>query len=72
MQLHFLNATPDIDECEGNPCQNGATCTDIINGYKCSCKAGYSGITCETGMTNVPLYISRSNLFLNLLLPSRD
>ena len=62
--LYLFIFIPDIDECEGNSCQNEATCIDIINGYNCSCKAGYSGIKCETGMTE--LYISRANLLMCL------
>jgi hypothetical protein len=26
----------DIDECIPNPCKNGATCSDQVNGYKCA------------------------------------
>ena len=39
----------DIDECQSDPCQNGATCNDLINGYNCSCADGYTGNDCETG-----------------------
>ena len=39
----------DVDECVLNPCKNGASCKDKVNGYKCQCKAGYSGTNCETG-----------------------
>ena len=39
---------PDIDECNPNPCLNGAVCVDGINGYTCFCPAGYTGINCET------------------------
>ena len=39
----------DIDECATNPCQNGGSCADQINGYTCSCVDGYDGINCENG-----------------------
>ena len=39
----------DINECASNPCQNGGSCTDQINGYVCHCVDGYLGINCETG-----------------------
>ena len=39
----------DIDECASNPCQNGATCTDGVNGFSCSCAPGFSGELCELG-----------------------
>ena len=38
----------DIDECESNPCLNGASCYDIVNGYICNCAQGYSGTNCAT------------------------
>ena len=31
----------DVDECEGNPCNNG-TCTNIPGSYQCSCPRGYT------------------------------
>ena len=40
---------PDINECNSDPCQNGATCTDEVNGYACGCADGYTGTLCETG-----------------------
>ena len=39
----------DIDECSSSPCQNGGTCTDLVNRYECFCMAElYSGLHCET------------------------
>nr|XP_054765691.1 mucin-like protein [Lytechinus pictus] len=38
----------EIDECASDPCQNGATCTDEINMYKCTCAPGYNGTNCAT------------------------
>ena len=39
----------DIDECASDPCQNGGTCTDQVDGYECSCQAGYTDPLCSTG-----------------------
>jgi len=38
----------DIDDCSSNPCQNGGSCTDAVNGYTCSCVVPYTGTNCET------------------------
>ncbi|XP_057176648.1 versican b isoform X2 [Triplophysa rosa] len=37
----------DIDECESNPCHNGATCIDGENSFECLCLPSYSGTLCE-------------------------
>ena len=39
----------DIDECESNPCKNGASCVDGIGSYTCNCPQGYTGDECEIG-----------------------
>lgn len=39
----------DVNECQSHPCQNGANCTDKINGYLCMCVPGFVGINCEIG-----------------------
>jgi formylglycine-generating enzyme required for sulfatase activity len=36
----------NIDDCASRPCQNGGTCTDQVNGFACSCAAGFTGPTC--------------------------
>ncbi|XP_062510209.1 uncharacterized protein LOC134186269 [Corticium candelabrum] len=38
----------EVNECISSPCQNGATCIDEVDGYRCFCSAGYHGILCET------------------------
>ena len=38
----------EIDECQTQPCQNGGTCTDLLNSYECNCDGtGFSGDNCE-------------------------
>merc|ERR1711935_514180 len=43
----LASTTEDADECASNPCQNGATCTDHVNSFSCSCLPGFTGEKCE-------------------------
>ena len=39
----------NLDACELNPCQNGGTCQDEIDGYTCQCEPEYEGENREKG-----------------------
>ena len=43
----------EINECDSNPCEHGATCTDAVNRYICKCDPGYEGVNCETSMSDI-------------------
>lgn len=40
---HGVNCSEEINECLSHPCQNGGTCIDLTNTYKCSCPRGTQG-----------------------------
>ncbi|XP_068136738.1 sushi, nidogen and EGF-like domain-containing protein 1 isoform X2 [Hyperolius riggenbachi] len=37
----------EIDECQSQPCQNGAVCKDRVSYFLCECQEGYMGKQCE-------------------------
>lgn len=47
----FWSIYIDGDQCVGNPCKNGAMCSDSVGGYDCVCKSGFTGVHCETDQT---------------------
>ena len=42
-----------IDECDPDPCQNGGTCTDLVNAFSCACVPGYTDDMCATNIDAV-------------------
>ncbi|KAK4432266.1 Wall-associated receptor kinase [Sesamum alatum] len=40
----------DINECESNPCDNYASCTNTLGSYSCSCSDGYNGDGTKDGL----------------------
>ena len=63
--LTLLRCLSDFDECGSNPCQNGGTCVDGLNQYTCSCQAGYTGTSCQTGQTvSYHVGVTRRDMFV--------
>ena len=40
----------EINDCNSDPCENGGTCTDLVNAYSCACVPGYTGDDCATNI----------------------
>ena len=45
--LYVIHLT-DINDCENDPCENGGTCVDKVNGFTCNCVKGFEGNKCQT------------------------
>lgn len=51
--FYFFPRSPDVvgggeaDPCSPNPCKNGGTCQNVGGTFKCTCAAGFSGVTCS-------------------------
>ena len=39
----------DVNECSQGACKNGASCTNSVGGYSCSCATGWEGTNCDVG-----------------------
>ncbi|XP_035987412.1 delta-like protein C isoform X2 [Fundulus heteroclitus] len=42
-----MNCEVETNECDSNPCRNGGSCKDLLNGYSCACPQGFYGTECQ-------------------------
>ena len=61
------NIISAVDECASNPCANGATCTDGVLSYTCTCTAGFTGVNC---LTEIGAFKVDDELFADQRTPS--
>ncbi len=48
-----------VNDCLSNPCENGGTCYDKVDGYTCVCQTGFIDDHCITGMYTTPLTLTK-------------
>lgn len=48
-----IHCEHNINDCDPNPCANGATCIDLINNHQCICQKGFQGPQCQYVDENV-------------------
>ena len=53
----------DINECDSTPCQNGATCLNNANMYRCICPNGWFGTNCQEGKFIYVSFLTHSTEF---------
>jgi hypothetical protein len=62
--VDFVSQCVDINECSPDPCLNGGSCEDLVNGYECTCVTGYNGTNCENSIDNVTFNLVKTNWIL--------
>ncbi|KAM7390891.1 hypothetical protein PAMA_008881 [Pampus argenteus] len=51
-----LELTVQRVSCSSNPCQNGATCLNLLNSYHCVCPSNWAGPNCATDVNECQVY----------------
>ena len=62
----MLQFSAEIDECASNPCENGATCNNLVGSFTCACVLGFEDVTCgSTYYVHVHVHCSHLIFQLN-------
>ncbi|XP_017012897.2 cubilin homolog [Drosophila takahashii] len=46
----------ETNSCASGPCENGGTCYNTFNGFRCQCRAAFEGTKCEVDVNECALY----------------
>lgn len=46
----LMSSFVDVDECASSPCLHHGSCNDGVDMYRCTCRPGYTGVNCQTGI----------------------
>ncbi|KAK7891874.1 hypothetical protein WMY93_023837 [Mugilogobius chulae] len=58
LTLVFLT---DINECDSQPCLNGADCVDHVTNFSCVCPPAFTGHLCETELVVLEVNTTQAN-----------
>ncbi|KAJ8040295.1 Sushi, von Willebrand factor type A, EGF and pentraxin domain-containing protein 1 [Holothuria leucospilota] len=73
--LHCMNyclillQITETNECSSEPCLNEGECINRVNGFSCTCKAGFAGTYCETELpvlNDAPISEDASNTSITI------
>lgn len=54
----------DVDECASAPCQNGGTCVDEEDSFRCECPLAWEGNICQFGKLYITFTFKKALWFI--------
>ncbi|CAB1340813.1 unnamed protein product [Coregonus sp. 'balchen'] len=55
-----LEQTVQRKTCTSNPCQNGATCLDLLDSFHCMCPSNWGGPNCAVDVNECQIFVGTS------------
>lgn len=56
-QFLLLNNKLTENNCLSNPCENGATCVDLFDGFSCKCTPNWTGTRCNEDVNECMFFV---------------
>ncbi|KAL7745333.1 hypothetical protein ACLKA6_015352 [Drosophila palustris] len=51
-----LKTKLELDSCQSSPCENGGTCYNTYNGFRCQCRSAFEGTKCDRDVNECALF----------------